>query len=272
MLAHGILSQMQYATVAPAQPTIDQTDLIMWFDAGNPACYDGSNPTLNNLVTGGSFDTATQVIGNGSNTITLDATGRSMTFTNNVATSTNTGYRFDNRGPIDVTNGITWWAFFRRDSLVGASRWAGCFFQINNFGTNTLTNFLIDTNNSEKIRAELQNPGVSAVSTFAEDTYSVDTWVFVAVSQQYSQTGTFTYLQVNETVYTQTYDYNNMTTYTPTEFTTTGGQEGAGFGIGGPTTNTMKWSLGALGYYERALTSSEMLAIKSTYQDAGYYV
>jgi len=86
-LARGLVKGSEFADipfVAPVvNPTIDTVGLKIWYDVGNSACYNGS-ATLNNLVTGGTFDTAIQA-NTGNGYITIDAAQRSVEFDQTVA-------------------------------------------------------------------------------------------------------------------------------------------------------------------------------------------
>lgn len=241
-----------------SNPTIDTGSLKIWYDVGNPACYNGST-TLNNLVTGGTFDTATQA-NTGNGTITIDSGSRSVGF-NKTTSGTALNYAYQNLGSITRTSGLTYWGFIRKNSGTNyGAQW--CF--LNDYTNSKVANLLIDTTYRDGIRSEYNTGASGYVTVWNTKTITVGTWYFAAYTVNVNGSATITMIQSDDTVATSsTFNNSSPSNYTPTI---------AGFGITDALSGTFNWSVGAHGVYEKTMTATEMRAIRSAYTSLGYYV
>jgi hypothetical protein len=248
----------QNKIVVPSGPTIDTNSLKIWYDVGNTACYDGVSTTLNNLVTGGTFNTATQA-NTGQGTITLDATSRSVGF--NMTTSGGAlQYAYQNTGNLTRSNGITYWGFVKKNS--GANyRGQWCF--LNRYANNIATNLLMDTVVRDGIRSEYNTGSSGYITVWNTKTITVGTWYFVSFTVNISASAVITMVQSDDTTATSSaFNNSSPSSYTPTQ---------AGFGMQ-DTAGAFNWSIGAHGFYEKTMTITEMRAIRTAYTSLGYYV
>jgi hypothetical protein len=241
-----------------SNPTIDTGSLKIWYDVGNSSCYNGST-TLNNLVTGGTFDTATQA--NTSNgTITVDSGSRSVEF-NKTTCGTALTYNYQNVGSITRSSGFTYWGFIKKNSGANyGAQW--CF--LNDYSNSKAANLLIDTTINSGVRSEYNTGASGYVTVWNSKTLNVGTWYFVAYTVNVNGSATITMLQSDDTTATSsTFNNSSPTNYTPTI---------AGFGITDALSGTFNWSVGAHGVYEKTMTATEMRAIRAAYTSLGYYV
>ena len=247
----------QNKIVVPSGPTIDTNSLKIWYDVGNTACYDGVSTTLNNLVTGGTFNTATQA-NTGAGTITINATERSVGFNQ----TTNAGqlqYAYQNTGNITRSNGFTYWGFIKKNSGTYRGQW--CF--LNRYANSIAANLLIDVAFRDGIRSEYNTGSSGYITVWNTKTITAGTWYFVAYTVNISASAQITMVQSDDTTATSsTFNNSSPSSYTPTQ---------AGFGMN-DSVGTFNWSIGAHGVYEKTMTETEMRAIRTAYTSLGYYV
>jgi len=262
-LARGLVKGSEFAdipyVVPIPQPSIDTVDLKIWYDVGNPGCYDGST-TLNNLVTGGTFSTATPT-NTGGGTITIDDVERGVDF-NQTTNGANLYYAYQNLGTINRNSGITMFGFIRKNSGVTPynSRWCA----LDGSGSDT-TNLLIDTNVRDGVRSEYHNGSAGYINVWNAKTMSNGVWYFAAFSVNTGASAQITMLQTDDTTATSS-TFNNAS---PGSYTVTSG----GFGMV-PSGGSIQynWSIGAHGVYQKSMSVTEMRAIRDTYTNMGFYV
>lgn len=242
------------APPAPEEPTIDQTNLMLWWDPGNPAGFVAS-PTqklINLASTGATFDAtqATFTAGVGSSAV-LNQAGRYITFTNG---STNGKLIFKTpsitTGFIPNSQSFTWITWFRAtDSLPVTSLQI---FRLMNFNSPPYyVGFVIGSGGKTfQTNSTPTNNFVGAASIVA------NTWFCLAMT---AVLGGVTTAYINGT--TDSSQSSNLSTATVSRTI----QVGSGGGVA----NTV-FRQGMSAVYLRALSQGEITTIYNTY--APFYV
>jgi hypothetical protein len=233
---------------------ISQTDLAMWYDVGESGGYSGGD-TINNLATAGGRNSAD--VGNTASSVrTYNTSGHYISFS---TTGGGTGNVYFDTAALPIGNdGYTMWAFLRKTSTNMNCQ----FFTANNYPVSKGTNLLVDTGNRAGVRFETGAGFPSIWPTIGGGFPVTNTWYFIY--GDYAD-GADLRITVNGTTYQNGNDGYN-TPYTPAT-----GDNGTTIGVtdGG---QTQAFDLGACGFYTKKQTDAQMTAIKSAYNNAGYYV
>jgi len=238
---------------APSQPTIDLTNLMLWWDPGNPAGWVSSpTPKLVNLVSGGSAFDATQTTfaaGTGASAV-LDQAGRYITFTNGTSTgklifktpSITSGF-------VPGSQSFTWITWFRANTSLPATNLQ--IFRLMNFAAPPYrVGFAIGSGG--KTFQTNSTPQNNFAGTFV-----ANTWYMLSMS---ATLGGNTLAYINTTL---------DSTVTSNLDTTSATSRTIQVGSAGGVANTV-FRQGMSAVYLRALTAEELTTIYNTYSP--YYV
>jgi len=237
---------------APAEPTIDLTNLMLWWDPGNPAGW-VSSPTqkLVNLVSGGSAFDATQTTfaSGGTPTAVLDQAGRYITFTNG-ATNGRLIFKTPSitSGFVPSNQSFTWITWFRANTSLPST--ALQIFRLMNFTAPPYrVGFAIGS--GSKIFMTNSTPQNNFAGTFV-----ANTWYMLSMSAT---------LGGNTLAYINTTLDSTVTSNLDTSTVSRTIQCGA---AGGAANTVFRQGMSAV--YLRALTAGELTTIYNTYSP--YYV
>jgi hypothetical protein len=248
------------APAGPSGPVVPQTDLFMWFDPGNTACWSGTGDDFYNLVTGNGYDlTGATNLTLGTNVMTANATDRTWRFQKNNANA-RMSLDMSSVGSIPLSSaGWTLFQFYKRASTLSGHQ----MISLNNYSTNRLINTLSYTPYTQGARFEINGGGANVDIWPTTISAPQNTWFYIAISYDavndvavtYSEDGTVTNTSTNN---------GGDSSYTPSTE--------AAFGVVQGTGDVFDFYYGAWGLYTTYKNATAIAAIKTTYTNLGYYV
>jgi hypothetical protein len=247
------------AIIVPSGPTIPQSDLFMWYDPGNSACWSGTGNAFYNIITGNGYDmTSSTSLASSGNVFTADATNRTWRFQKNG--SGRMSLDMTSVGSIPLSSaGWTLFQFYKRNSSNSGHQ----MISLNDYPNNRLINTLSYTVYTQGARFEINGGGANVDIWPTTISAPQNTWFYIAIS----------YDAVNDVAVT----YSEDGTVTNTS-TTNGGDSSytpsteAAFGAIQPVGSAFDFTYGAWGLYTTYKDSTAINAIKTTYTNLGYYV